>query len=59
MLLENLYFHFQVILLYFRKEVINMKYEKPSMVIVKQEPVKHAVGPDGCSTKYTGCCYKD
>lgn len=36
-----------------------MKYEKPSMVAIKQEPVKHAVGPDGCSTKYTGCCYRD
>lgn len=37
-----------------------MKYEKPVIVKVTVEEKKDsAMGPDGCSTKYTGCCYRD
>lgn len=37
-----------------------MKYEKPEIVKVVVEREKDsAMGPDGCSTAYTGCCYKD
>ena len=37
-----------------------MKYEKPEVVrIVADEKNDTAMGPDGCSTKWSGCCYKD
>lgn len=37
-----------------------MKYVKPTMIkltVVKQKEA--AMGPDGCSTAYSGCCYRD
>ena len=37
-----------------------MKYEKPEIVkIVVEEKKEAAMGPDGCSTAWSGCCYKD
>ena len=37
-----------------------MKYEKPEIIkIVIEEKKEAAMGPDGCSTAYTGCCWKD
>ncbi len=37
-----------------------MKYEKPEMVTLTTEKQNDAaMGPDGCSTAYSGCCYKD
>lgn len=36
-----------------------MKYETPSMVLVSTQNDKKAVGPECCSTKWSGCCYKE
>lgn len=36
-----------------------MKFEKPSMVVVCAESTKNAVGPESCSVKWSGCCYKE
>ena len=42
------------------QEECQMKYEKPEVVrIVADEKNDTAMGPDGCSTKWSGCCYKD
>lgn len=37
-----------------------MKYVKPEIVrltVVKEKET--AMGPDGCSTAYSGCCWRD
>lgn len=36
-----------------------MKFEKPTMTPVKNEIQRNASGPDGCSVKWSGCCYKE
>ena len=37
-----------------------MNYEKPVIIRVVTDVNKDAaMGPDGCSTKWSGCCYKD
>ena len=37
-----------------------MAYEKPTIEKITPVIVKDvAMGPDGCSTAYSGCCYKD
>lgn len=37
-----------------------MKYEKPEITkIVVEEKRNKAMEPDGCSTRWTGCCWKD
>lgn len=36
-----------------------MKFEKPKMTAIKSENRNNASGPDGCSVKWSGCCYKE
>lgn len=37
-----------------------MEYVKPEMIKLTVEKQKEtSMGPDGCSTKWSGCCYKD
>lgn len=36
-----------------------MKFEMPSMIIVSAEAANNAMGPECCSTKWSGCCYKE
>lgn len=37
-----------------------MTYEKPEMIkLVVVTEKSTAMGPDGCSVKWSGCCYKE
>ena len=37
-----------------------MNFEMPTMTILTSEQVsENAVGPEGCSVKWSGCCYKE
>ena len=37
-----------------------MEYQKPELVEIIANPCsENAMGPDGCSTAWSGCCYKE
>ena len=36
-----------------------MKFEMPIMTLITSEKKQNAVSPEGCSTKWSGCCYKE
>ena len=43
-----------------RKGVSIMEYQKPELVEFIANPCsENAMGPDGCSTAWSGCCYKE
>ncbi len=36
-----------------------MKFEMPTMTAIVSEVRQNAVSPECCSTKWSGCCYKE